>query len=102
MGVRLVGPSVVGYLSLSRALFLNYPFIAFLCVHKEHRRCGVGTALLQKVSIDLEGSKHFISTESDNVAASALFKSVGFEFAGQLTGVNFDGTPEDFYVRGKL
>lgn len=94
--------SVVGYLSLSRALFLNYPFISFLCVHEEYRRRGVGTALLEKVAVNLEGSKHFISTETDNVAAAELFKSAGFKFTGQLSDVNFDGTPEDFYVRGKL
>ena len=90
---------VVGYLSLSRSAFMDYPFVSIICVKAEYRRKGIGTDLLKKVELVLEGSRHFTSTEPENNAAKSLFESVGFTFAGELTDVNFDRSAELFFVK---
>ena len=71
-------------------------------MRKDSRRQGVGIALLESISVLLEGGRHFTSTETDNVAAVNLFKSVGYVSVGQLSHVNFDGSLEEFYVKGNL
>ena len=88
---------VVGYATFSGAGFIGRPFVHFLAVAGEHRRRGIGTALLRAVRERVGGRRLFVSTEAGNAGMMRLLEREGWPAAGCVEGVNEDGSGECFF-----
>jgi GNAT superfamily N-acetyltransferase len=72
-----------------RGTFFGHDFLELLVVAAEHRRQGVGAALVAKV---------FTSTNASNAPMRALCERLGFVEAGTIDHLD-EGDPEVVYVR---
>ena len=86
----------VGLMRL-RPTFFRRPFVELLIVHPDHRRRGVGTALLRHAQRQHAGTKLFTSTNVSNQPAQALFARCGFRLCGSVDDLD-PGDPELVFV----
>lgn len=77
--------------------FFSRPFVELLLVHPDHRRRGVGTALLRHARQLHAGAKLFTSTNLSNQPAQALFARCGFRLCGYVDELD-PGDPELIFV----
>lgn len=84
----------VGYICISSTAFLGWPLLSILCVRADHRRCGVGTALLRNAIEDHRFTRLYTSTEVGNAAMRALLQRLDAQEIGYADQLNMDGARE--------
>ena len=92
--VAVKGEKVLGYIGISCVLDEGY--IANIAVYPEYRKCGVGTALIERVfSLASDISLSFVSLEVrvSNTAAISLYEKLGFKEEGRRP--NFYSNPKE-------
>jgi len=90
---------LAGYVVFQRRALIGRDFVEFLVVDESFRRAGVAVALLRAVESRLEGGRLFISTGASNAPMQSLLGKGGWSAAGQIEGVNTDGSAELFFYR---
>lgn len=91
--------AAVGYLRLEY-LWGRVPYIALIRVLPEHRRHGVGRALLDAVQEHASAGGHpwlYSSSQADEAEPQAWHRHMGFTECGFLAEVNGDGVGEIFF-----
>jgi N-acetylglutamate synthase-like GNAT family acetyltransferase len=92
---------VLGYVALRPHSFFERDFVELLAVAVNERRQGIGSLLLQQC-VDLSSTKRiFTSTNQSNLPMIALLEKRGWEFSGQLEGID-DGDPELIYYKDSV
>ena len=86
----------VGLMRL-RPTFFRRPFVELLLVRPDHRRRGVGTAMLRHAQQRHAGTKVYTSTNLSNQPAQALFARCGFRLCGSVDDLD-PGDPELVFV----
>jgi GNAT superfamily N-acetyltransferase len=94
--VARVGHEIVGF--SVRGTFFGHDFLELLVVTTEHRRHGVGAALVEAFLARFPGAKVFTSTNASNAPMRALCERLGFVEAGTIDHLDEDD-PEVVYVR---
>jgi GNAT superfamily N-acetyltransferase len=84
-----------GYVILDYSFF-EFGFVELLYVHPDHRREGVGAALMQYAESICTTEKLFTSTNLSNTTMQALLMKLGYEESGIVHGLD-EGDPELFY-----
>lgn len=84
---------VIGYAVLTPRHFFDRDFLELVVVHEDHRRRGVGRALLAAVIEAANTPRVFSSTIESNIAMRSLFTSEGWVCSGQFDGLD-DNDPE--------
>lgn len=87
---------VVGYVVTAPGRFFGRDFVELLVVHSDHRRRGIGRALLRAAVDRTATTRVFSSTNESNDAMHALFASEGWTASGRITGLD-EGDPEVVY-----
>ena len=82
---------------------LNYTFyhngcVDMLYVHAEHRRRGVGAALLRHMESLCRTPKLFTSTNLSNLPMQSLLAKAGYELSGVIHNLD-EGDPEIVYLK---
>jgi len=93
---RLEG-AVVGFALFDRSFF-GEAYLPLLIVAADHRRQGVGTALVRHVESLIPGRKLFTSTNRSNLAMQRFCRSLGFVRSGIVDNLD-EGDPEIIYFR---
>ena len=91
----------VAYLRLG-FLWSTLPQIELIWVETQHRKKGLGRALLEFVEQSLREKGHKIllsSSQADEPASQAWHRAVGFRECGLLDGVNDNGVGEVFFLK---
>jgi ribosomal protein S18 acetylase RimI-like enzyme len=99
--VAVVDRKIAGYAVLEHSFF-SRGFIAMLFVHPDHRRSGIGTALVSHVEGLCESDRIFTSTNESNLPMQSLLQKLGYKRSGMVDDLD-PGDPELFYskpVRG--
>lgn len=94
--VARVGDEIVGF--AVKGTFFGHEFLELLVVTPEHRRQGVGAALVEAFLARSPGAKVFTSTNASNAPMRALCDRLGFVEAGTIDHLD-EGDPEVVYVR---
>jgi GNAT superfamily N-acetyltransferase len=81
-------------------MFFDRGFINYLTVHAEHRRHGIGTALMRAAADTCTTHDVFTSTNQSNGPMQALLAKLGYTRCGQADQLD-PGDPEWFYVLRK-
>ena len=81
-----------------RGTFFGHDFLELLVVTAEHRRQGVGAALVEAFVARARAAKVFTSTNASNAPMRALCERLGFVEAGTIDHLD-EGDPEVVYVR---
>jgi GNAT superfamily N-acetyltransferase len=92
------GTGVVGYLVMDHAFF-ERGFVVMLCVHPEHRRRGIGQALMRHAEVACRTQRIFTSTNRSNLPMQRLLEGLGYRCSGMVEDLD-PGDPEVFYSRG--
>jgi GNAT superfamily N-acetyltransferase len=95
--------SPAGYLRLEY-LWSKIPFIALIRVLPQHRRQGVGKALLTFIECFLREQRHitlYSSFQVDEAEPQAWHRRVGFEECGVIAGIN-EGEIGEVFFRKQL
>ena len=90
---------LVGYLRLEY-LWSLVPYIALIQVLTEHRRQGVGKAMLQFIEEFLHERGHntlYSSSQVNEPEPQAWHRHMGFEECGIINGINAGGAGEVFF-----
>ncbi len=88
--------AIAGYVVLNRSFFCQ-PFVSYLVVHPDHRRCGVASALLAHAESWCPGPKLWVSTGQDNERMQAVLAKLGYTPAGSIA--ELWEHPELFYYK---
>ena len=88
--------TIVGFVVTVPGQFFGRDFVALLIVHPDHRRRGIGTALLDAAVSGAGTSRVFTSTNVSNKPMKALLSSTGWAYSGTVDGLD-PGDPEEFY-----
>jgi GNAT superfamily N-acetyltransferase len=88
---------VVGYGEFEHSFFHN-GFIAMLYVHPDHRRRGVGAALMQHFESVCRTPKLFTSTNLSNQPMQSLLAKLGYTLTGMVDNLD-EGDPELIYFK---
>jgi GNAT superfamily N-acetyltransferase len=102
-GGLTLGQTANGTLSfccLDRRHFFGKPFVSLLVVHPAARRQGLGRAHLAQATGGGHGEL-WTSTNRSNAAMRALLAKTGWQFCGELVGLD-PGDPELFFTSPKL
>lgn len=94
----------VGFLRLEY-LWSKIPYVAAIWVLEEHRRHGVGRAMLDYVEALLREQGHemlYSSSQADEPEPQAWHRHVGFEECGVIAGINQGGIGEVFFRKGLI
>jgi GNAT superfamily N-acetyltransferase len=94
--VAWMGDETVGF--GVRGTFFGHDFLELLVVAAEHRRQGVGAALVEAFVARSPGARVFTSTNASNAPMRALCERLGFVEAGRIDHLD-EGDPEVVYVR---
>lgn len=94
--VAQVGGEIVGFCVVGT--FFGHDFLELLVVAAEHRRLGVGAALVEAFATRAGTAKVFTSTNASNAPMRALCEGLGFVEAGTIDHLD-EGDPEVVYVR---
>ena len=95
--VALLDHEIVGYIVLEYSFFAR-GFIAMLYVHHDHRRVGLGTALVRHAEDLCKSDRIFTSTNQSNLPMQALMDKLGYTRSGMVDDLD-PGDPELFYSR---
>lgn len=95
--VAVSGEQVLGYSVLEHSFF-GRGFIAMLMVHPDHRRAGVGSALVHHVEGLCKSERIFTSTNESNIPMQSLLRKLGYQLSGKVVHLD-PGDPELFYSR---
>jgi ribosomal protein S18 acetylase RimI-like enzyme len=87
----------LGYAVVDNAFFGN-PFIELLIVHPEHRRRGVGEAIMRYIEKTCPAPKLFTSTNESNLPMQKLCEKLGFTRSGYIENLD-EGDPEIIYFK---
>jgi ribosomal protein S18 acetylase RimI-like enzyme len=88
---------VVGYLVMDHGFF-GRGFVVMLCVHPEHRRRGIGRALMRRAEQGCATTRIFTSTNRSNLPMQRLLEGLGYRRSGEVDDLD-PGDPEVFYSR---
>jgi GNAT superfamily N-acetyltransferase len=89
---------VSGYAVVRPQTFFECDFVELLAVAANERRHGVGGLLLQQ-AVGLSSTKRiFTSTNRSNAQMIGLLEKEGWQFSGQLEGID-EGDPELVYYK---
>jgi GNAT superfamily N-acetyltransferase len=89
---------VSGYAVVRSHSFFGRDFVELLAVAADERRHGVGGLLLQQ-AVGLSSTKRiFTSTNRSNTPMIGLLEKEGWQFSGQLEGID-EGDPELVYYK---
>ena len=97
--VAEVSAQVVGF-AIMDYTFFGCGFIKLLVIAKECRRQGVGSLMIESLSIQCKTEKLFTSTNESNAPMRKLLSKTGFVPCGQIDALD-EGDIELFYVRRK-
>jgi ribosomal protein S18 acetylase RimI-like enzyme len=87
-----------GYVVLTRSFFRS-PFIEMLVVSPQHRRQGIGRALVEHcMGLVPPQQKLWTSTNESNFPMRQMLQQLGFLYTGQFFGLD-EGDPERIYLR---
>ena len=86
---------ILGYVILVYTFF-TLGFVDLLYVHPDHRRKGIGAALMRYAERICTTEKLFTSTNLSNTNMQSLLMNLGFEESGIVHGLD-EGDPELFY-----
>jgi GNAT superfamily N-acetyltransferase len=86
---------ILGYVILAYSFF-ELGFVELLYVHPNHRRKGIGAALMQYAEGICTTKKIFTSTNLSNTTMQSLLMKLGYEESGIVHGLD-EGDPELFY-----
>ncbi len=96
LSVAMLKGEVKAFSCLDHHYFFEKPFLSLLIVAPDVRRLGLGAALLS------HGTEEFpevwTSTNRSNAPMRALLEKDGWEFCGEVTGLD-EGDPERFYKK---
>jgi len=98
--VVLARRRIAGYAVLEYSFYGN-GFVAMLCVDADHRRAGIGTALLRHLERQCRTPKLFTSTNRSNRPMQRLLKKLGYVRCGSIDQLD-PGDPEWVYCRDVL
>lgn len=89
---------VSGYIVVRPRSFFERDFIEFLAVEPGVRRTGVASALLRSAVNRSATPDIFISTNRSNLPMRTLLTKEGWQFSGELEGID-EGDPELVFYR---
>ena len=95
--VAVAKGEVVGYSVLEQSFFAR-GFIAMLLVHPDHRRSGIGSALVRHVETLCNSDRIFTSTNESNLPMQSLLQKLGYKRSGMVDDLD-PGDPELFYSK---
>ncbi|MBN1466159.1 GNAT family N-acetyltransferase [candidate division KSB1 bacterium] len=105
-------PSVVGFLSFRHdhvaAEWAGFPsnYITTICVHKDHRRKGVGAALYRTILERLPDAltSHYTTTRTwdGNEGHIQLLRSMGFQLVRHVVNDRGGGIGSSYWVKGAV
>ena len=97
--VANVNGRVVGFVAFDY-MFFDRGFINYLTVHTDHRRHGLGEALVRAAADACNTRDLFTSTNQSNTPMQALLAKLGYARCGHADQLD-PGNPEWFYVLRK-
>ncbi len=77
--------------------FCKRAFVAVIFVHPEHRRTGLGSALITHMESISDQNKLWISTNIENLAMQRTLQRLGYRLSGVVD--NLGDLPELFYFK---
>lgn len=95
--VAVADGKVIGYGILNYTFYYN-GCIDMLYVHSDHRRSGVGAALLQHLESLCQTPKLFTSTNLSNLPMQSLLAKLGYVLSGVIHNLD-EGDPEIVYFK---
>ena len=95
--VAVLSGEVVAYMVIQYTFF-SRGFIAMLYVAPEHRRKGIGSALVRHAESICTTDKLFTSTNESNVIMQALLEKLGYAQTGVINNLD-EGDPELVYFK---
>jgi ribosomal protein S18 acetylase RimI-like enzyme len=95
--VAVAGGRVVGYGVMDYSFF-GRGFIAMLTVDPDHRRAGIGSALVRRIEGLCKSDRIFTSTNESNLPMQALLRKLGYKRSGIARDLD-PGDPELFYSK---
>lgn len=85
---------IVGFCCFDNRYFFEKAFVSLLMVDQHSRRRGIGRKLLEAVAID--HTELWTSTNRSNIKMRGLLSKVGWQFCGEIKGLDVDD-PEMFF-----
>lgn len=95
--VAVADEEVIGYCMLNYTFYSN-GYIDMLYVHSDHRRSGVGAALLRHVESLCQTPKLFTSTNLSNLPMQSLLSKSGYQLSGVIHNLD-ESDPEIVYYK---
>ena len=92
-----VDEKVIGYGVLNYT-FYHVGCIDMLYIHSDHRRTGVGEALLRHMESQCRTPKLFTSTNLSNLPMQSLLAKLGYVLSGVIHNLD-EGDPEIVYFK---
>ena len=99
-GAALGSIDRLGYLVLDNTSFFATGFVWLLFVNEEHRRRGVGSALMRRAGEICQTSDLFTSTHDSNAPMVALLTKMGWRTSGSIDNLNPDGQETLYHIDG--
>ncbi len=87
---------IVGFCCLDDRYFFEKVFVSLLIVDQDSRRRGIGQRLIQTVAFD--HAEIWTSTNRSNIKMRGLLSKVGWQFCGEIEGLDVDD-PEMFFKK---
>jgi ribosomal protein S18 acetylase RimI-like enzyme len=84
---------LLGFVVVRRHSFFGRDFVELLTVSSGKRRQGIGSNLLNEAVTQSSSGRIFTSTNQTNTAMIGLLEKAGWQFSGQLVGID-EGDPE--------
>ncbi|MEM1286541.1 MAG: GNAT family N-acetyltransferase [Pseudomonadota bacterium] len=99
LSVAIMQDQVQAFCCLDHAYFFEKPFISLLIVKPDMRRRGLGSSLLSYAGGTFP--EVWTSTNRSNAAMRALLDKAGWQYCGELDGLD-EGDPELFFKNPKV
>jgi len=87
---------IVAFCCLDDGYFFEKVFISLLLVDPEHQRLGIGQKLIEEIASD--HNEIWTSTNRSNIKMRGLLRKVGWQYCGELKGLDA-GDPEMFFKK---
>jgi ribosomal protein S18 acetylase RimI-like enzyme len=92
------GGRALGYAVVRTHAFFGRDFVELLAVAFGDRRNGIGSFLIQSAVDSSTTERIFTSTNQSNIQMIGLLEKAGWQFSGQLEGID-EGDPELVYYK---